>query len=82
MKSNTFTLTTRGEDGNSEVTGTSGVVDGVQGLDGEGGSNGSRGGGHGEGSEGDRSTIDLSTSVELLAVPDGVGVGSANALVL
>lgn len=68
---------TRGLDKDGDETGSSGVDDGVQGLNGEGGSNGSRGGGDGDRGEGHSSAIDLGTGVELLAVPDGIGVSSA-----
>jgi len=74
----TLSLTTRGDDGNSEETRASSVGDGVQSLDLEGGSDGTRRGGHSDGGEGDSSSINLGAGVELLAVPDGIGVSLVN----
>jgi len=65
---------------NAYDTRASSVDDGVQGLDGELLSNRARGGRDREGGNVDSSVKDLGAGVELLAVPDGVGISVVNDL--
>jgi len=73
-------LSVGGNEVNNDETRASGVGDLVLGSDGEGGSNGSRLGGRGDTSERSSSASNLGAGVELLAVPDGIGVSMVDDL--